>query len=746
MSHTLRARRTQAALTVTAALVLGAALGATTHADGDGAVRRLSGHVPAPGFVARELAAVPADERIDLALTLPLRNQNELQDLLPRLYNPHDPEYGRFLSTKQFRDRFAPTEAQYSAVARFAVARGLTVTGTHSNRLILDVAAPSAVVERAFSTRLKRYQSVKGRIFRAPAAEPGIPAELEGTLAGVVGLDDLVVQRPHLHRILPRTSGVRGTGSGPGGGLTPSDVRTAYNLGSSGVNGAGQTLALFELDGYNASDIATYATQFGLPQVPLQNVLVDGASGSAGSGADEVTLDIELQMAVAPGASKIAVYEGPNSGVGVLDTYNRIAADNTAKSISTSWGAAENANSASALQSEASIFQQMAAQGQSIFAASGDSGAYDDGRTLSVDDPASQPYVTGVGGTHLTTNGAGGSYSAESTWNGGSVSAGGSGGGISAVWSQPSYQSGAISSASGGSTTMRNVPDVAMDGDPNTGYAIYSGGRWAVFGGTSCGAPIWSAITALANQGRAAAGHAPLGFMNPTLYSIGLGVRGTTDFHDIADGSTNLYYKAVAGYDLATGWGTPNGANLLTDLGSVSAGTGTTGGTGGTGTTGGTTSSQLLGNPGFENGTNAAPWTASPSVIDNGTSIPPHSGSWKAYLDGYGTTHTDTLAQTVTIPSTVNTATLTFWLRVDTQERTRTRANDTLKVQLRNSSGAVLATLATFSNLTRTNGYLQETFNLSAYRGQTVTLYLVGTENGSYATAFNVDDFALTVN
>jgi len=293
-------------------------------------------------------------------------------------------------------------------------------------------------------------------------------------------------------------------------------------------------------------------------------VLVDGYSGASGSGAAEVTLDIELQAALATGASKILVYEGPNTTAGVIDTYNKIATDNIAKEISTSWGEAEQYETSTTRTAEQTAFKQMAAQGQTIYAAAGDSGAYDYRRTKpAVDDPASQPYMCGVGGTSLTTNGAGGSYKSETTWNGGSISAGAGGGGISSVWPIPSYQSGVVSAASKGSTTYRNVPDVSLDADPNTGYAVYYNGGWTIYGGTSCAAPLWAAFTALVNQQRASAGKAPLGQANPAIYATAKSSAYSLDFHDIADGSTNLYYPAVKGYDDATGWGSFQGSALL---------------------------------------------------------------------------------------------------------------------------------------------------------------------------------------
>lgn len=526
----------------------------------------LPGHIPQAAVAnAARLGHVDATQSVTLALALPLRNQAELNELLQRLYDPADPLYGHYLTPETFTARFGPTQADYEAVATFARQAGLTIVGTHPNRTLLNVSGPAKAVENAFHLRLSRYRAMTGRDFYAPDNEPSVPAPVAKRLSGVIGLDSATVWKTHSQQFVGDGWHPNQIGTGPGSALTPSDIKNAYNLSGSSLNGSGQTLALFELDGYTASDITKYESYYGLRSVPLQNVLV-GASGRAGSGASEVTLDIELMIALAPGATKIIVYEGPNTNAGVVNTYNRIATDNLAKSISTSWGLAESSNSASTRNAENTAFQQMAAQGQSIYAASGDSGAYDNGSSLSVDDPASQPYMVGVGGTSLATNGAGGTWQSETTWNRGSASAGAGGGGISVIWSLPSYQQNLAPAASYVSTTKRNVPDVALDADPYTGYSIYYRRSWYIFGGTSCAAPLWAAFTALINQQRAAIGKAPLGFANPAVYAIGKGTSYTTNFHDIADGSTNLYYQAVTGYDCATGWGSFNGASLLASL------------------------------------------------------------------------------------------------------------------------------------------------------------------------------------
>lgn len=534
---------------------------------------RLAGHVPATAVAhARLLGRVTAAQTIGLALTLPLRNQAALSDLISRLYTPGDPLYGQFLTPGEFTAQFGPTESDYTAVMAAAKSAGLQITGTHPNRLILDVSGPASGVETAFRLHLQNYQARDGHTFRAPDAGPLLPSGLSGRVTGVIGLDTALHLHSHLH---PALSGRDGIGSGPGGGLSPSDIKTAYSLNSVSANGTGQALALFELDGYTRSDITQYESNFGLPAVPLQNILVDGVSGGAGSNADEVTLDIELAQALAPNLSKILVYETPNPQAGgtqnYLDGYNRIATDNLAKQVSTSWGGAEDQSDTALINAENPIFQQMAAQGQSILSASGDYGAYDDTLALTVDDPASQPFVTGAGGTSLAVNGTGGSYAAETVWSAPpdptqissplySSFGNGGGGGFSAVWPTPSYQA-----ALNPVPSMRSVPDIALDSDPNTGFSIYVGGAWHVYGGTSAAAPLWAGFTALVNQQRAAMGKAPVGFLNPTLYQIGASAVYTSDFHDITSGN-NLYYPALPGYDNATGLGSFVGNTLLNTL------------------------------------------------------------------------------------------------------------------------------------------------------------------------------------
>ncbi len=529
---------------------------------------RLSGHVPAKAVSeAVYLRRLHPNVEVPLTFILPLRNQDALEQLVQRIYDPTDQEYfGKYLTPEEFAEQFAPTQEDYDHVVAYAKSLGLAVTGIHSNRTLLNVSGPARYVQRAFNLRLHHYQTHDGRTFHAPDNDPEVADSIASIIHGIVGLDNHAVRHTYNRQknttegFLTADAASNTFPSGPGGGYSPNDLLTAYNLSGVPANGSNQVIALFELGAYLASDINEYASHFGLPSPKLQNIMVDGGSGGAID--PEVTLDIQLALALAP-ESQIYVYEGPNSDQGVLDTYNRIATDNIAKQVSTSWGMGENLSNAQFLQAENAIFLQMAAHGQTIFAAAGDSGAYDDypTLTLAVDDPASQPYVTAVGGTRLTVNPTSGAYNNESVWNEGQGNGAG-GGGVSGAWALPSWQTNVPTLFS---KTHRNVPDVSLNADPNTGYSIYYNGQWTIYGGTSCAAPLWAAFTARINQARAASQKPVLGFANPLIYAIGLGSSYTTNFHDITAGN-NLYYSAGIGYDNATGWGSFNGANLFASL------------------------------------------------------------------------------------------------------------------------------------------------------------------------------------
>jgi subtilase family serine protease len=361
-------------------------------------------------------------------------------------------------------------------------------------------------------------------------------------------------------------------------GFGPPDLTGAYDvtpLQQGGDAGNNQTVAVFELDGYQSSDITQYLQNYNLGLPSISNVLVDGYNGAAGAGAIEVELDIEVVAAMAPKASQI-VYEGPNTTQGVNDTYNKIVTDNKAQAMTVSWGECETASGDSELQTLDSIFKQGAAQGISMYAAAGDSGAYDCSDTnLAVDSPASDPYITGVGGTNLQLNG--GAYGSESVWSDptdtqNSPEGSGGGGGISNTFAQPSWQTGpGVSNQY--SNGNREVPDVSADADPATGYAVYCtvsaagcpSSGWIEVGGTSAAAPLWAGSTAAIDSYLQQQGKSLVGFANSAIYGLNNTQQQYTPFHDVISGN-NLYYPATSGYDDASGWGSPDVYNIARDI------------------------------------------------------------------------------------------------------------------------------------------------------------------------------------
>ena len=533
---------------------------------------RIGGSITQSQSPSVAIAPLAATDDVSFSVSLPFRDQAGLKDLLNRLYDPADPQFHKFLTPSQFAQRFAPTQSDYDAVAAWAIASGFRVTSRTPNRHLIGLAGSASAVQSALNVRMARFRTAEGRAFVSPLSDPAVPADIARKIIGFAGLS--TAARWHTNAVpLTSRASANSIGTGPSGGLSPSDIRAAYGLTSVPENGTGQRLAVFELADYNASDIAHYGATFGITIPPLQNVDVDGGSPAGSASEVEPTLDIELLAALAPKASAIMVYMAPNSTSGILHAYNQIATDNSAKQISTSWGLDEGSAGRTFLTSENQIFQQFAAQGQTLYASSGDNGAYDNGSTLSVDDPASQPYVVATGGTALSTQSRGGAWKSESTWNNGSIASGAAGGGRSVIWPRPAFQAVSITGS------QRCVPDVSLDADPNTGYAIYHAGSWAMYGGTSCAAPLWTSFNALVNQRRAANHDTTLGFANPLYYGIYATSSYATAFHDIADGSSNLFYTATAGYDLATGLGSMQGSALMSLLTSSSPIGGGPGGT-----------------------------------------------------------------------------------------------------------------------------------------------------------------------
>jgi hypothetical protein len=906
----------------------------------------LSGH-------ALKINALDTSQRMKLAINLPNRNQAQLDQFLHDLQDPGSPSYHKYLSVQEYTDRFGPTQGDYDAVISWAQANGFEVTHTAPNRRMINIEGNVDAVNRAFNVTMTQYQHpTEERLFFSADREPSV-AGLDVPLLQIGGLSNYALPHPKLrHHTGAPVANL--TGSGPSGEYLPSDMRAAY-YGSGSLTGSGQTIGIFSFDGYLASDLTVYKNNTGMSfSTPVNNVLVKGYSGACvsfnsngtiNSTCDdgEQILDIVNAIGMAPGISQILFYEGdPSSSTADTDELNQMVTDNTAKVISCSWGWGSNQSADDA------VFQEMQAQGQTFLSASGDSGAWGKGSksTVAAEYPSQSPYITQVGATDLTTTGAGGAWSSETAWSysgGGYVSTEGE--------SAPSWQllSGVINSSNAGSTSYRNSPDVAAEGNfdnPTVSNGTFETG----YGGTSFAAPRWAGFIALANQQSVANGNGALGFINTALYNLGTGSSYTSEFHDITSGSNPAVnsnqqtisggpsFNAVTGYDLVTGWGSPNGAALINALAGASSGSGsfalsdspgsvsvTQGGTatttisvsdsGGfsgsvalsasglpsgvtasfspssttststltltasssatagtytvtiTGTSGSLTSSttvgvtvsaaaaasfslsdspgsvsvvqgstatstvsvadqngfsgsvaltasglptgvtasfspasttststltltasssaatgtstvtitgtsgsltstttlsvtvtaasggtptQLLGNTGFETG-KATPWTMSSGTLctTNSSSSsycgsqPAHSGSWFAWLDGYGSAHTDTVSQQVAIPSGKTIATLSYYLHIDT---TKTKSADTFTVQVLNTSGTVLATVGSFTNLNANTGYSQQTANLAAYIGQTVVIKFTGKESSSSGnTDFTLDDVTLTV-
>jgi len=555
--------------------------------------------VPNQVKTARLAGRVLGDRKQSVSFVLALRNTDQLADFLKRVYDPADPMYGHYMTPGDFVEQFGPTLADVEAVKVFALGQGLSVDSVSANRSIVHVSGTASAVERAFGVNLNNYMGADGRTFYAPDRSPSVSTSIAGKLVTLLGLDNAGILRHSARPVNPAAALLKNYdggvpyGNGPGSNLAPADVKTIYNLNSVSQTGTGQTIALFEADGWTPSDITQYETQFGLPSVVPTVVSVDGGSGTpvSADGAAECTLDIDMELALAPGVKGMLVYEagGDVSGLqATLDTYNQFVADDTASIISSSWFWYEydvtnydvtyQGNSVGFLQAENQVFEQAAAQGQTVCACGDDEGAYADESLAfpNVADPASQPYVLGVGGTYLST-GTGLAYVSESSWSDtgdtgrGSYGTGG-GGGISSVWTMPLYQSGAFTTAINpqGSLSMRNVPDVSLFGDYDEwGYAVYITlkGGWGGWNGTSAACPLWAGFLACVNQARIANGLPKIGLANVPIYAIGRNAsKYASDFHDINDGSTNLYYHAVAGYDNSTGWGSLNGAYLFKDL------------------------------------------------------------------------------------------------------------------------------------------------------------------------------------
>lgn len=512
----------------------------------------LNGHVPPVVARLQPAGRLPASTRLELAIGLPLRNQEALTNLLQQIYDPASTNFHHYLTPQQFTEEFGPTEKDYETLMSFAKSNGFTITDTHPSRTLLDVNLSVADIERVFHVSMRLYpHPTEARTFYAPDVEPSL--DVETPVLTVSGLNNFKLPHSNLKTIPaePMSGAKPNVGSGPSGSYLGADFRAAYAPGVM-LTGAGQAVGLLQFDGFFMSDIIAYEQQAGLPNVPITTNLLNGYDGTpspccVGNGPIEVALDIEMAISMAPGLSHVYVYEGH-----VANTLlQRMADDNLAKQLSSSWDINGDATTEG-------IFKQFAAHGQSFFMASGDIGAY-----TQTGGGHDDPYITVVGGTVLNTAVTNGPWSSETTWSGSS-------GGISTTYAIPQWQQSVNMSSNHGSTTMRNIPDVAMVA-AGVYVIAWNGHIYPGQGGTSVAAPLWAGFTALVNQQAAAHGKPPVGFLNPAFYDIASGPGYSSAFHDITTGNNtnssnpNRFF-AVAGYDLCTGWGTPNGQYLIDAL------------------------------------------------------------------------------------------------------------------------------------------------------------------------------------
>lgn len=511
---------------------------------------------------AARIGVMSPKQRLALAMILPLRNQSGLATLLKGLYDPSSPDYRHFLTVSQFTARFGPSSKDYQSVVKFARSKGFTVAGAPANRLLVRIQGTVAQVNKAFHVTMCNYRHpTEGRTFYSPDREPSLPGNVP--VWHIAGLNNFSIPRPKYKRA-PLNFRPHALGSGPNGAYLGSDMRAAY-YGGSALTGSGQSVGLLEFDGYDMNDVtASFAGRSN--GVPIQNVLIDGASPASDGDDAEQVLDIVQAASMAPGLSEIRVYIAPGNsaiGVGDADAFNQMAIDNMAKQLSCSWGWSPDDTA----QLDP-IFEEFQAQGQTLFVSSGDAGAYTGSNSTDSSYPAEDVNVVSVGGTDLTTNGSGGAWQSETAWpeSGGGPADDG--------FPIPSWQAAIANSSNQASSTVRNVPDVAMEANTDN-YACGQGTCSGDFGGTSFAAPRWAGFLALANEQAALSGKPSLGFINPAIYSLGNGPNRDNVFHDISSGNNNngkgQSYHAVVGYDLITGWGSPNGQNLIDSLNESSA-------------------------------------------------------------------------------------------------------------------------------------------------------------------------------
>jgi subtilase family serine protease len=594
------------------------------------------GQTPALPKNAVSAAAPSASTKLSLDIELNTGHASELSAYAAGVGNRNSPYYHQYLTPSQVAEYFGASSAEIATVESALRSAGLTVGSASADGMFVSASGTVAQAEHAFNVTIAGYRAGSRSIY-ANTAAPTVPGTVAGDISGILGLNSVDYAVPQVSTASHIASTVStkavtgkvtsnysnnscssiasvwdeynsefGTDLQNGSGYYTDDaISSIYGLSSllaSGDDGAGVTVGVFELENYDPTGVAQLDSCYG-HSTSVSEVKVDGGPSAAANLETEVgaesALDIENIANLAPGV-KIVDYAGPDYTVAtdanILDTYGNMINADTAKVISSSWGECEvltEAGSSTMQASENTLFEQAAAQGQTVLSASGDAGDMDcygqgptaDNTLLSVDDPSSQPYVTGVGGTGMTGLNSPTPY----VWNdcqSADANCGSGGGGVSDSWALPTWQAGAIASgyttncATAATTGCREVPDVSALADPEDGFVIDeyytdgtaadSGDSLAIYGGTSGAAPTWAAIIALVDASTTCRLNGEAGFINPSLYTAG--ATASTEaaaFTDVTSGNNGISaynapyaYQSTTGYDMASGWGTPKASGI----------------------------------------------------------------------------------------------------------------------------------------------------------------------------------------
>ncbi len=549
---------------LTLAVVLAFITTLTLNSFGQNAQPFLTRHVPdvvATGK-AQLVGHLPADQVMRFDIVIPLRDQAGLDQFLQDLYNPSSPFYHLFITPPEFTERFGPTQDDWDALVALAKASGFQVFSGSREERDLRLTGTVAAIEKTFHVTMNSYQHpTENRTFYSMDREPTV--NMAFPLWHVSGLDNYIKKHSMLesrqdyakkHGIKPEDVVSHATtGSGPSASFLGTDMRHAYycngTCSGGALTGTGQTVGLFEYYGTDLSDLTLYYHNVSQTEPFTPTIISTDGSSTTSSNDTEQTLDMTQAMGMAPGLTMVYMYVG-NTDTAIIGAMVSNTDAPISKQIGCSWGWTADVSTLNP------YFQQMGTQDQNFFAASGDSG-YWHGTGNAAPWPADDAYIVGVGGTDLTTTGAAGPWATETGWVD-------SGGGITTNSIPiPSWQqlTGVINSSNAGSTTLRNGPDVSANA--NFTFYVCGGGSCSANseGGTSFAAPMWAGYLALANQQAATYGES-IGFLNPIIYPANLTANYSTYFHDVV-GNSNGKYSAVTGFDLLSGWGSPNGAGLI---------------------------------------------------------------------------------------------------------------------------------------------------------------------------------------